>query len=674
MATISGGGYGSSISASIPSSQQTPQSAADLLIALAAEQLGQQQYTWAEQEYIKTSAISDQAINDFLSTSQIGLEAAQSMLGQFENVTLPEMNQLAMEAGQYSSDARVSQNMGQAESDASQTADAARLNAIQNLESFGVDPSSGMYADLERTANTQAGAAEAGAGQQAALNTANTGRQLLEQSILQGQQLPGDVVNSLNSAYQGIAGAANTAATNLNVGTAARGSAAPFLSAAASLKLPPVANTTLAQSNRSPASGGGGSTKTPDSMQQIWNEPAGNANSGGRYSGGVLPYGGTTTPASVSRAASQPTSRQSTSSGGSLAPGAPPSPGGTSAGQVQTQPLYETGSGLNEFYNENPGGAGAPPSAGGVNDNAFNAQNPNNVSYADSALQPFQSATDTSLAGQPGSFADGQLPPGFGGGGANLNFGQSSGFNNPGQFSNGSFNPGNSAFSQDSGNPFDSGGFNQTFENSGNPFDSGGGFTDWGSGDAGFGQPNAGNPVGDVLNPSTNWGADWGGGDQSSGKSGNDWTPPDYTPNTWGGDYSGGGKSSGGYGGGGGGGKGGYEALPGDWGAGYARGGPVRKGVLPQPTTGGRVPMRASPSMGQRTDDVKANLNAGEFVIPRDVVQMKGHEFFHKLITQARKNRIMHGQQGPGPSAPIGGQPSRQLPGPARFNSMQMGR
>ena len=55
----------------------------------------------------------------------------------------------------------------------------------------------------------------------------------------------------------------------------------------------------------------------------------------------------------------------------------------------------------------------------------------------------------------------------------------------------------------------------------------------------------------------------------------------------------------------------------------------------------------------------------------------KGHEFFHKLITQARKNRIMHGQQGQGPSTPIGGQPARPLPGPSRFNSrpqQQMGR
>ena len=96
-----------------------------------------------------------------------------------------------------------------------------------------------MYAALERTANTQAGAAEAGAGQQAALNTANTGRQLLEQSILQGQQLPGDVVNSLNSAYQGISGAENAALSRGSVGAQIQGAAAPYFSAAMQLRNPP---------------------------------------------------------------------------------------------------------------------------------------------------------------------------------------------------------------------------------------------------------------------------------------------------------------------------------------------------------------------------------------------------------------------------------------------------
>jgi hypothetical protein len=57
-------------------------------------------------------------------------------------------------------------------------------------------------------------------------------------------------------------------------------------------------------------------------------------------------------------------------------------------------------------------------------------------------------------------------------------------------------------------------------------------------------------------------------------------------------------------------------------------------------TTGGKVPLSASPSQGQQTDDVSARLNAGEFVVPKDVAAWKGQEFFQKLIEQSRKARM----------------------------------
>jgi hypothetical protein len=71
---------------------------------------------------------------------------------------------------------------------------------------------------------------------------------------------------------------------------------------------------------------------------------------------------------------------------------------------------------------------------------------------------------------------------------------------------------------------------------------------------------------------------------------------------------------------------------------GMARGGSVA------PTTGGFVSQALSPSRGGQVDDVPARLNEGEYVIPRDVVQFKGKEFFHKLILQSRKNREAHQQ------------------------------
>src|SRR4029077_15055035 len=63
------------------------------------------------------------------------------------------------------------------------------------------------------------------------------------------------------------------------------------------------------------------------------------------------------------------------------------------------------------------------------------------------------------------------------------------------------------------------------------------------------------------------------------------------------------------------------------------------------PTSGGFVSHELSPSAGAQVDDVQARLNAGEFVIPKDVAAWKGQEFFYKLMAQARKMRATAGQE-----------------------------
>ena len=62
-------------------------------------------------------------------------------------------------------------------------------------------------------------------------------------------------------------------------------------------------------------------------------------------------------------------------------------------------------------------------------------------------------------------------------------------------------------------------------------------------------------------------------------------------------------------------------------------------GRMAEPTQGGFVSHELSPSNGSKVDDVNARLNAGEFVIPKDIAAWKGKEFFYKLIAQARKQR-----------------------------------
>lgn len=199
---------------------------------------------------------------------------------------------------------------------------------------------------------------------------------------------------------------------------------------------------------------------------------------------------------------------------------------------------------------------------------------------------------------------------------------------------------GNGGFGQ--GLPNDggwSGGADQTFGGLGSPVDQNAGL-----GNTGY-DPNS-NPMGDT-----------------SGLQGGSWTdpsPPPSDPGVWG-DNSGG-DSSGGF-------------------SDFARGGAVMMRHLSNhykapmmadggATTGGMVPRQASPSMGQKTDDVPANLNANEFVIPRDVALWKGQEFFQKLISDSRKTRLTASPAQGTPPQP--GKPNPAMTQPPRFVSRPM--
>jgi hypothetical protein len=74
---------------------------------------------------------------------------------------------------------------------------------------------------------------------------------------------------------------------------------------------------------------------------------------------------------------------------------------------------------------------------------------------------------------------------------------------------------------------------------------------------------------------------------------------------------------------------------------------------------GGEVGYNQSPSDGAKVDDVSANLTAGEFVIPKDVAEWKGQEFFYKLMAQARKMRATAGTENGTPASDAPEQPEQ---------------
>lgn len=218
----------------------------------------------------------------------------------------------------------------------------------------------------------------------------------------------------------------------------------------------------------------------------------------------------------------------------------------------------------------------------------------------------------------------------------------------------------NDSFDYGGSNPFSDSGFGQTYDYGG-PYQTYGGndysqFNDtqgWGNADnigydpsANAVDPGWGNSY-DQPNPDTNWGDSgsydaWSGGNSGYNNYGGgaDYFGADY----FGGSYTDNNSN--------------YTWSDGDY---YAKGGQVRRPPA-QPNRGSVVPPQASPTGGARTDDVRANVNVGEFIVPEDVARWKGAEFFHNLIDKSRKQRAM---------SPIGGKPLPQgdprARGPATF-------
>lgn len=219
---------------------QTPQSNLLTQIAQYAQQLAQNTYQWAQNTYAQTSALTEDNIAKFLDAANSAGGLASNQISRYQNVFQPLEDQLVKDANTYASDQRIQQAQGASEANVGQAMDTSRQNAERDLQAYGIDPSAGRYAALDKIARTQEGAAKAAAGTAAQLNTENTGRALRGQAIQVGQQYPAAAINSLNSKMQGVAGAENAVLGNANTGIAAMALPNSYLGTAMGLKLPNV--------------------------------------------------------------------------------------------------------------------------------------------------------------------------------------------------------------------------------------------------------------------------------------------------------------------------------------------------------------------------------------------------------------------------------------------------
>lgn len=201
--------------------QQTPQSELSLAIAQAAEGLGNNFYQWATQQLPADANVTGQSVGRYFDASNKMFGAANTFMDQYNNTYAPEMQQLANTAGEYSSAARQRVNAGRAVADVMQGSNAAKQQNMQQLQSYGINPASGVYQELAQSNNTLAGGAAAAAGTTAAMNTEATGRQLLGESVGVGETLPGAAVNAANTGIAGVSGAENAQLANTTTGAQA---------------------------------------------------------------------------------------------------------------------------------------------------------------------------------------------------------------------------------------------------------------------------------------------------------------------------------------------------------------------------------------------------------------------------------------------------------------------
>lgn len=194
-------------------------------IAAASEQsakysykLGQEQLAWAKEQYANDSAIAQQVIDDALARAAVNDANAAADRARYEQIYQPLEDKLAQEALDYASPERIEQNAAMAQAEVAQQFDASRNRALQNLQSYGVDPSSLRYAALDRGANVQQGAAEAAAGNQSREQTEAIGRALRSEAINVGRGYPGQIAGTYGTALQ-----SGNQAINSALGTTASG-------------------------------------------------------------------------------------------------------------------------------------------------------------------------------------------------------------------------------------------------------------------------------------------------------------------------------------------------------------------------------------------------------------------------------------------------------------------
>lgn len=184
-----------------------------------------EQQAWAQEQDRLNRDLLNRVLDVQLPIMQQQYDNARKDRERYETQFQPLEDNLIREFQDYDTPERQAMERGRAAADVSAAFDAQRRNALQRLESYGVDPSQTRNAALDLGVRVQQAAATAGAMNAAQRNTENTGRALRADAINIGRGMGSQVAASYGQALQAGQGAVSGANMTTGTSTGALGSA-----------------------------------------------------------------------------------------------------------------------------------------------------------------------------------------------------------------------------------------------------------------------------------------------------------------------------------------------------------------------------------------------------------------------------------------------------------------
>lgn len=199
--------------------------------AKAQYALGEDQLRWAQTQWNQMQPLISRVTTTSADAQQLANEFARQQRAEYEKTFVPLEQSYVEDVGKWASPAQLEVNAGAAEARAGTAIEANRQAALEQLEGYGVDPTSTRYAGLDYGMGAVKGAAEAAAGTGAIQNTKLQGLGLKQQALQLGNQLVGNTTGLIGAGTGAGSGAAGAATSNLGAGSQAMTGSTAFTNA-----------------------------------------------------------------------------------------------------------------------------------------------------------------------------------------------------------------------------------------------------------------------------------------------------------------------------------------------------------------------------------------------------------------------------------------------------------